>query len=78
MSSIIKYENIESRIIVVRGKKVLLDFHVAELYGLGTKRINEAVKNNPGKFPSDYLFELTDEEMDNLRSKFSTTKLFYS
>ena len=75
MSNIIKYENIESRIIVIRDQKVLLDFDVAELYGVETKRVNEAIKNNPDKFPVDYLFKLTNEEMNNLRSKFSSTKL---
>ena len=75
MSDIVKYENIESKIIVIRDKKVLLDFDVAEFYGLETKRINEAVKNNSDKFPKDYLFELTNKEMNNLRSKISSTKL---
>ncbi len=75
MSNIIKYENIESRIIVICGQKVLLDFDVAELYRLETKRINEAVKNNPDKFPNDYLFVLTDDEMKYLRSKNSSTKI---
>ncbi len=55
MSHIIKYENIESRIIIIREKRVLLDIDVAELYGVETKRINEAVKNNTDKFPDNYL-----------------------
>ena len=75
MNSIIKPEIIEKKIIMIRGQKVLLDFDVAEIYGVETKRINEAVKNNKEKFPGDYLFILTGEEFKNLRSKFSTTKL---
>lgn len=51
------------------------DAVVAALYGVETKRVNEAVRNNPDKFPQDYMFELTLEEVDILRSKFSTTKL---
>ena len=55
-------------------QKVILDSDVAKIYGVETKRVNEAVKNNPDKFPNDYLFELTKSELENLRSKFSTTK----
>jgi hypothetical protein len=58
----------------VRGQSVLLDSDVAELYRIETKRINEAVKNNPDKFPHDYMFEITEGEFTDLRSKFSTTK----
>jgi hypothetical protein len=74
MNSIIKLENIESLILEVRKQKVILDSDVAKIYGVETKRVNEAVKNNPDKFPNDYLFELTKSELENLRSKFSTTK----
>ncbi len=52
MSDIIKFENIEDRIVEIRDQKVLVDADVAELYGVETKRINEAVKNNPDKFPN--------------------------
>jgi len=48
---------------------------VANIYGVETKRINEAVRNNPDKFPQNYLFELSQDELANLRSKFSTAKL---
>jgi len=53
MSDIIKFENLQDRIIEIRDQKVLLDVDVAEIYGVETKRINEAVKNNPDKFPPD-------------------------
>ena len=58
----------------MRGEKVLVDSDVAKLYGVGTKRINEAVKNNPDKFPDGYIFDLSNESWDFLRSKFSTLK----
>ena len=48
---------------------------MAELYGVETKRVNEAVKNNPDKFPEDYMFTLTSEEVEDLGSKFSSTKI---
>jgi len=67
-------EKIESKIIIIREQKVILDKDVAEIYGVETKRINEAVKNNLDKFPADYLVELTDDEFIILRSKNSSTK----
>jgi len=75
MENSIKHKNIESKIILIREQKVLLDFDIAEIYGVETKRINEAVKNNKDKFPDDYLLVLTDDEIQSLRTKFSTTKL---
>ena len=63
---------VEDRIIEVRGQKTLLDRDVASLYGVETKRVNEAVRNNVRKFPKGYVFELTEEESTSLRSKFST------
>lgn len=53
----------------------MLDVDVAELYGVETKRVNEAVKNNSEKFPEDYVFSLTGSELADLRSKISTAKL---
>ncbi|NPD46754.1 ORF6N domain-containing protein [Lentimicrobium sp. S6] len=74
MSSINKYKNIESKIMMIRNQKVILDRDVAEIYGVETKRINEAVKNNPDRFPDGYIIEITKDELDSLRSKFSTLK----
>jgi hypothetical protein len=73
MSAVAKIENLKDLIVVLRGESVLLDSDVAEIYGVGTKRINEAVKNNPDKFPHDYMFEISEGEFADLRSKFSTT-----
>ena len=71
-NGLIPFKEVEDKIVVVRGLDVLLDRDVAELYGVETKRINEAVRNNPRKFREGYMFELTDEESSVLRSKFST------
>lgn len=74
MTDIVKIENLKDRIIGIRGNQVLLDADVAVIYGVETKRINEAVKNNLDKFPQDYMFELSGMEFADLRSKISTTK----
>ncbi|MEI7451158.1 MAG: ORF6N domain-containing protein [Desulfomonile sp.] len=74
MSAVAKFEKLKDMIVELRGQSALLDSDVAELYKVETKRVNEAVKNNPDKFPSDYMFELSDKEFTDLRSKFSTTK----
>jgi hypothetical protein len=70
---IIEYDQIEEKIIEIRKQKVIIDSEVAELYHIETKRINEAVKNNPEKFPDGYLLELTKDEWEPLKSKFSTS-----
>ena len=75
MGEIVKYDEIEERIIVLRNTPVILDSDVAYLYGVETKRINEAVSNNPDKFPVGYMFEIDNKEFIILRSKFSTTNL---
>jgi len=59
---IIKFNAVEEKIIVIRSIPVLLDSDVAELYGVETRDINKAVKNNPDKFPSGYVFELNKKE----------------
>ena len=71
MTNILEVEN---KIITLRDQQVILDSDVAELYGVETKRINEAVSNNPEKFPDGYVWELIDEEVSALRSKISTLK----
>ena len=71
MSDIIE---VESKIITLRNQQVILDSDVAELYGVETKRINEAVSNNPEKFPNGYVWELGEDDISSFRSKFSTLK----
>jgi hypothetical protein len=73
MSSIIDNQAVEQKIIEIRGHKAIIDSHVAELYGVETKRINEAVKNNSDKFPDGYLLALDKTEWELLKSKFSTS-----
>lgn len=70
---VIKQDQVQEKIITLRNQRVIIDTDVAELYGVETKRVNEAVKNNPGKFPDGYLIELTPEEWEPLKSKFSTS-----
>jgi hypothetical protein len=76
--NILKFNSVEEKIVIIRGISVILDSDVAELYGVETMRINEAVKNNPEKFPEGYIIELSKEEkqevieiFDNLKIKFS-------
>ena len=71
----IETQNISDKIYLVGDKQVILDSDLAEIYGVETKRINEAVKNNPNKFPADFYFELDDNEFESLRTKISTTNL---
>ena len=65
-------QTIKDKIITVRGQQVILDNEVAELYGVETKRVNEAVKNNPDKFPEGYILYLSMDEAICSRSKIST------
>jgi hypothetical protein len=60
-------------IALVRGHKVMLDRDLAVLYGVSTKRLNEQVQRNIERFPSDFMFQLTLEEVDSLRSQFATS-----
>ncbi len=64
----------KEKIITLRNQQVILDCDVAELYGVATKEINQAVKNNPRKFPKGYIFELDNQEFSALRSKILTAK----
>ena len=64
--SVVAVEQVESRILVIRGKKVMLDRDLAELYGVTTKRLNEQVRRNRERFPGDFMFQLTWKEARNL------------
>jgi len=68
-NEIVKYEQVKDRIVVLRGEPVLLDADVAQLYGVETRVVNQAVKNNPDKFPEGYLFRLDNQEVADLKSK---------
>lgn len=78
-TNIVNFNSVEDKIIVLRGQNVLLDSDVAKLYGVETKRINEAVKNNPEKFPKSYILEMTDDEKREVVENFDhLEKLKYS
>jgi len=64
---------IESRIVEIRGLKVMLDNDLAELYGVPTKRLNEQIRRNIERFPEDFMFQLTVDEFDCLRSQIATS-----
>jgi hypothetical protein len=72
-NDLIPVEKIENAIIVLRGQKVILDETLASLYGVTTKRLNEQLRRNAGRFPEDFLFRLTAREFDDLRSRFATS-----
>ncbi len=67
-------EGITRAIVVLRGRKVLLDAELAALYGVTTKRLNEQIRRNQERFPADFMFQLTEEEHESLRSHFATSK----
>ena len=66
--------SIAQRIFEIRGQRVMLDTDLAALYGVQTKRLNEAVRRNLARFPDDFMFQLTKEEADSLRSQIATLK----
>ncbi|MDI6791354.1 MAG: ORF6N domain-containing protein [bacterium] len=84
MSDLIPVERIESRIYLIRGQKVLLDRDLAELYEVETRALIQAVKRNIERFPEDFMFQLTRQELTNLKSHFvisswgGTRKLSYT
>jgi len=71
--TLVPIEVIISKIIFVRGEKVLLDRDLAELYGVETKALKQAVRRNIKRFPDDFMFELSKEEFENWRSQFVTS-----
>lgn len=66
-------EFIEQRILLLRGKRVMLDSHLAELYGVSTKQLNRQVRRNIERFPEDFMFQLNAEEYEILRCQFGTS-----
>jgi len=72
-TALVLTKKVDSTILFLRGQKVILDVDLAELYGVSIKRLNEQVKRNIRRFPSDFLFRLTRSEYSNLRSQFATS-----
>jgi len=72
-SEIILTEDIKSKIFTIRGVQVMLDFHLAAIYKVETRRLNEQVKRNINRFPDRFMFQLNNTEWDNLKSQFATS-----
>lgn len=71
-NSLIPMSVVENRIFILRGQRIMIDRDLAELYGIPTKRLNEAVKRNIERFPEEFMFQLTNDEWNFLRSQFAT------
>ncbi len=71
---VIPLERIEKAILLIRDRKVMLDEDLAGLYGTSTKRFNEQIRRNRDRFPDDFMFQLTKQEWDALRSQLATSK----
>ena len=74
-SGLIPFKEVEDKIAIIRNQEVIADADVAHLFGVQTKEVNQAVRNNPDKFPQTYMFELSKSELHDLRSKILTTKV---
>ena len=72
-TSLVTQETIEGKILLIRGKKVMLDRDLALLYEVQTKALKQAVRRNSKRFPDDFMFELTTQEFENWRSQFVTS-----
>jgi hypothetical protein len=73
MKSLVPIEVIEKKILFIGGQKVMLDSDLAALYGVTTKRLNEQVRRNLKRFPQDFMYQLSAEEFESLRSHFATS-----
>ena len=74
MPDLIPMERIESKILLIRGQKVMVDRNLAVLYGVETRRLGEQVKRNIERFPEDFMFQLNTQEISDLISQFATSK----
>ena len=67
-------DNICNRVYIIRGQQVMLDYDLAEIYGYEVKRLNEQVKRNIARFPEDFMFRLSNSEIDSVRSQIVTSR----
>jgi phage regulator Rha-like protein len=74
MKAIVPIEVIEQKILLINGQKMMLDSDLAALYGVTTKRLNEQVRRNLKRFPRDFMYQLSQEEFESLRSHFATIR----
>ena len=72
-NEIVAEQRIIQSILVIRGEKVIIDADLARLHGVETRRLNEQVRRNIDKFPTDFMFQLTKEEFSNLKSQIATS-----
>lgn len=72
--SLTEVDSISQRILLIRGQKMMLDADLADLFGVPTKVLNQAIKRNFGRFPADFMLQLTEDEYESLRSQFVTLK----
>ena len=75
MGAVIPTEQVQQKILLIRGQKVMLDSDLARLYGVGTRALNQAVRRNKDRFPVDFMFQLTTDETKSLRSQIVILKL---
>jgi len=75
MGELVPVDSVERSIIEIRGVRVILDSDLAALYGVETRRLNEQMKRNRGRFPSDFVFQLGPEECERLRSQFAISNI---
>ena len=73
-SELMTVENICNQVYVIRGQRVMLDYDLAAIYGYEVKRLNEQVKRNITRFPEDFMFQLSIDEAENLKSQFATSR----
>ncbi len=72
-TSVMTLDNIYNRVYVIRGQQVMLDYDLAEIYGYEVKALNQQVKRNIARFPEDFMFQVTMDEIINLKSQFVTS-----
>ena len=75
-ASLLSDDAIISKIYIIRNQKIMIDNDLAKLYQVETKRLNEQVSRNAERFPEDFMFQLTEDEFENLKSQFATSSLF--
>ena len=72
--NILTIESVRNHVYIIRGRQVMLDNDLADIYGYELKRLNEQVKRNMERFPEDFMFQLTREEVDSVRSQFAASR----
>ena len=74
MAEVMSVENVQNKVYVIRGQQVMLDYDLAEIYGYEVKRLNEQVKRNIARFPEDFMFQLTREELESVKSQIAISR----